>query len=83
MSTNCKWKNHKQYTRGPHKYELQMAKSQTKKSQTPGPQEYKLWMTKQKCMKGCFAKLHNDLILLKIVNFHKYTGSLGTKSEDS
>ena len=35
-------------------------------------------MTKQmkKETKVCFAKLHNNLILLKIVNFHKYVGSL-------
>jgi len=40
-------------------------KSQTK-SLTPGLQEYKLWVAKQKCIKGRFVELRNDLILLNI-----------------
>ena len=64
-------------TPGPQAYKLWTEKNhKVKKRYTLGLQEYKLWMAKQKVyIKWCFVELCNDLILLKIVNFHKYVGS--------
>ena len=49
-----------------------------KKQNTLSLQEYELWMEKLK-IKVYFAELYDDFILLKIVNFHKYVGSLVAK----
>ena len=73
MSINCELQSHKKKKKLLVRMNINLNNKKHKSQKIHScSQEYRLWMKKQKLIEVCFTELHDDLILLKIINFHNY-----------